>query len=84
MFFKEYVGEQLVNPFISYPDMKTKNPIKIIDLRHQPDHKTPKKYQIFQEYCADPDNANLFLIIVRRTEIGLISDGNKIIEVKVI
>ena len=27
--------------FISYPDMKTKNPIEIIDLRHQPDHITP-------------------------------------------
>ena len=42
------------------------------------------KIQIFQEHGADPDNANLFLIIVRRREIELISDGNKLIEVKVI
>ena len=66
MAFKEYVGEQLLNPFISYPDMKTKYPIKIIDLRHQPDHIMPKKIQLFQEYGTDPDNAKLFLIKVRR------------------
>ena len=49
LLFKEYIGEQLMNPFISYPDMKTKNPIQIIDLRHQFDHITPEKIQLFQE-----------------------------------
>ena len=44
LFFKEYIGEQLMSPFISYPDMKTKYPIEIIDLRHQADHITPKKF----------------------------------------
>ena len=43
LFFKEFIGEELMSPFISYPDMKTKYPIQIIDLRHQPDHITPKK-----------------------------------------
>ena len=43
LFFKEYIGEQLMSPFISYPDMKTKYPIEIIDLRYQSDHITPKK-----------------------------------------
>ena len=60
LFFKEYIGEELMSPFISYPDMKTKYPIEIIDLRHQPDHITPKKIQLFQEYSADPENANFF------------------------
>ena len=32
-----------MTPFIHYPDMKTKYPIEIIGLRHQSDHKTPKK-----------------------------------------
>ena len=64
--------------------MKTKYPIEIIDLRHQPDQITPKKIQIFHEYGTDPDNATLLLIIIRRREIELISDGNKLIEVKVI
>ena len=84
LFFKEYIGEQLLSPFISYPDMKTKYPIEIIDLRHQSDHITPKKIQLFLEYGADPDNAIFFLILIRRREIELISDGNKLIEIKII
>ena len=73
-----------MSPFISYPDKKTKYPIEIIDLRHQSDQITPKKIQLFQEYSADPENANFYLIIIRRREIELISDGNKVIENKVI
>ena len=84
LFFKEYIGEELMSPSISYFDMKTKNPIHIVDLRHQPDHITPKKNQLFQEYSADPENAKIYLILIRRREIELISDGNKLIEVKVI
>ena len=64
--------------------MKTKYPIEIFDLRHQTDHKTPKKIQLFLEYGTDPDNARMFLILIRRREIEIISDWNKIIEVKVI
>ena len=37
--------------------MKTKYSIEIIDLRHQPDHVTPKKPQLFLEYSVDPENA---------------------------
>ena len=47
LFFKEYVGEDLLTPFISYPDMKTKYSIETIDLRHQSDHIIPKKIQLF-------------------------------------
>ena len=84
LFFKENIGEQLRSPFISYPDMKTKYPIEIIDLRQQSDHITPKKIQLFLEYGADPENARFFLILIRRREIELISDGNKLIEIKII
>ena len=84
LFFKEYIGEQLMSPFISYPDMKTKYPIEIIDLGHQADHITPKKIQIFLEYGDDPDSARFFLILFRRREIELISDGNKLNEIKII
>ena len=41
MFFKEYVGEELLYPLISYPGMETKYPIEIIDLKHQSDLVTP-------------------------------------------
>ena len=83
IFFKEYIGEQILNPLISYPDMKTKYPVEIIDLRHQSDPLTPKKIQLFHKYGTDPNNARLFLILIRRREIELKSDGNKLIEVKV-
>ena len=42
--YREYVGEQLMNPFLSYTDMKNKYPIHIIDLRHQIDHISPKQF----------------------------------------
>ena len=84
LFFKEYIGEELMTPFISYTDMKKKYPIEIIDLRHQSDHITPMKIQQFEEDCAHPENAKFYLIIFRRREIELISDGYKLIEVKVI
>ena len=73
-----------MNPFASYPEIKTKYPIQVIDLRFQADHITPKKIQLFEEYRADPANARLYVILIRRREIELISDGNKLIEVKVI
>ena len=84
LIFKEYIGEPILNPFISYLDMKTKYPIETIDLRHQSDHITAKKVQLFLEYGADPETARFFLILFRRREIELISDGNNLIEVKVI
>ena len=34
LYFREYIGEQLMSPFLSYPDMKTKYPIEILDLGH--------------------------------------------------
>ena len=84
LFFKGYIGEQMMSPFKSYPDMKTKYPIELIDLRHQSDHITPEKFQKLLEYGADPENASFFLILIRRREVELISDGNKLIDIKVI
>ena len=49
LLYKECVGEELMTPFISYPDMKNKNPIQVIDLRFQVDHITPKKIELFEE-----------------------------------
>ena len=84
LFFKECIVEPLLDPFISYPDMKTKYSNGITDLRHQPDPITPKRIQLFQKYGTDPDNARLFVILVRQREIELVSDGSKLIDVKVI
>ena len=84
LFYKGYVGEEVLNPFISYPDMKTKYPIQVIDLRYQVDHITPKKIQLFEENRATPANSKVFIKLIRRREIEMRSDGNKLIEVKVI
>ena len=66
--------------------MKNKFPIQVNDLRHQVDHLTPKKIQLFQEFNTDPVNvkARLFVILIRHRQIEMISDGNKIVELKVI
>ena len=84
LYFKDYIDEELLTPFISYPDMKTKYSIELLDLRHQSDHITPKKIQLFHEYSADPEIARFFTTLVRRREREMISDGNKLIEVKFI
>ena len=58
LFYKEYLGEVLMNPFISYTNMKNKYPIQVIDLRFQVHHITPKKIQLFEEFITDPVNVN--------------------------
>ena len=84
LFYKKYVREELLTPFVSYTDMKNKYPIQVIDIRFQADHITPKKIQLFEEYRAPPANARLYVILIRRREIEFVSDGNKLIEIKVI
>ena len=64
--------------------MKYLYPIQITDLRHLVDHLTPKKKQIIQDFSEDPANERLFIILIRHRQVEMTSDGNKIIEVKVI
>ena len=66
-FSKEYVGELLQNPFISYTDMKNFYPTQVIDLRFQVKLVNPRKVQIFEEYRANVNNVRLFTIIIQRT-----------------
>ena len=84
LFYEEYVGEELLQPYITYPDMKDFYPIQITHLRHQVDHITPKKIQILEEFSEDPNVERLFLILIRHRQVEMISDGIKIIEFKVI
>ena len=66
--------------------MKNKYPIQVIDLRHQVDHITHIKIQFFEESKNDPvsPKIRLYVIITSHRQIEMISDGYKIIEVKVI
>ena len=45
LFHKEHVGEELLKPFISYADQRTKHPIQVSDLRFEVDHNNAKKFQ---------------------------------------
>ena len=84
LFYKNYVGEELMQPYITFPDTKYFYPIQITDLRHQADHLTPKKIQIFEDFSEDPANERLFLILIRHRQVEMISDGIKFIEVEII
>ena len=84
LFYKEYNGESLLNPFISYLDMKTFYPIQVIDLRFQIDYVSPKKITLFEEYEETPENTNLYVILIKHREINMVSDGNKITGIELI
>ena len=84
LFYKEYNGESLLNPFISYLDMKTFYPIQVIDLRFQIDYVSPKKIRLFEEYEETPENTNLYVILIKHREINMVSDGNKITGIELI
>ena len=43
LFYKVYIGEEILIPFVSFTDMKNKYPIQVIDLQYQADHIPPKK-----------------------------------------
>ena len=73
-----------MNPFISYPNMRSEYPIQAIDTKNQVDHRSPKKIQLLEANRIDPDNARLFVILIRQKQIQMITDRNKIIEIEVI
>ena len=84
LFYKEYVGDQLLSPIITYDKMKNYYPFQIIDLRFQVDHISPKKIRLLEEYDSNPVNTVLYIILIKHREIKMISDGNKIISVEVV
>ena len=84
LFYKEYVGDPMLSPIISYDKMKNFYPIQIIDLRFQVDHISPKKIRLFEQYEPNPTNTVLYVILIKHREIKMISDGNKIIGVEVV
>ena len=84
LFYKEYVGDQLLSPIITFDKMKNYYPFQIIDLRFQVDHISPEEIRLFEEYDPNPVNTNLYVILIKHREIKMISDGNKIISVEVV
>ena len=85
LFYKEYLGKQLLTSFTSYTDLKkNKYPIHVIELRFQVDHINPKKVQLFEEHRQATNNARLFVTLVKHRKIKTITDGIKITKVTII
>ena len=76
--YKKYVGEAFLSPFITYPDTNKSYPIHDIDFIFLVDHTTPKNLHLVEEHSGATSKAKLFMIIIRRKEIKLASDGSKI------
>ena len=74
----------MMNLYITYPELKIFYPTQIIDLRHQVDQITPRKIQLFVEVDHDPNTGSLFFILVRHRQVAIISNDEKVFEVKVI
>ena len=58
--------------------MKTFYPIQVIDVRFQNDYITPKKIRFSDEYQNAPENTKLYVILIKRGEINMVSDASKI------
>ena len=82
-FKKEYVGERMMSPIITYDKMIKYYPFEIIDLRFRADHITRRR-RFFEEYDENPINSNLYIFLIKHREIKMISDGNKIITVEIV
>ena len=63
LFYKEYVGESMLSPIITYDKLKNYYPIQIIDLRFQVNHISPKKIRLLEEYDNNPANTILYIIL---------------------
>ena len=64
--------------------MENISPVQVTDLRQQVDHKTPRNFQLFEEYRNEPNNARLLVILIPQTEIEMIPDIDKITKIPVI
>ena len=49
-------------------------------MRHQVDHITAKKVQLFEKHRNDPANPRLFVILMRYRQFRMISDRKEITE----
>ena len=86
IFYEDLAKEPLLKPFIKYTDTDKFYPKQAIDLRFQRDFVKPKKNQLLEENVGDPDNAHfdarLFTLLIRRRELKMVSNGNRITEIK--
>ena len=66
LFYKEYIGEHILSPIITYEKMRY-YPIQVIDLRFHVDYVTPK-IGLFEEYEEYPFDTNLYVTSIKHRE----------------
>ena len=81
-FFRENEAEPMINPSISYTDMRNFYPIQLIDLKFHVDRVSPKKNKLFEEDSAALTNARVFVVLLKHRQIKVISDGQKVAQFK--
>ena len=68
--------------------MKNFYPFQVTDLIFPANFINRKKIQLFQEYGSNPNNAHrnarLYAILIKHRELKMISDGNRISQIKVL
>ena len=77
---EKYVGESLLNPFMTHSDLKNFHLIQITDLRFQTYHIIPKKLQFFEKHYETPDYVNFYAVLMKHREIILVSDGKRLLQ----
>ena len=82
LFYKGYVGEPLLNPFLRDPDLKTSCLIQVIDSRFQIGYVNFNKIRLFEEIKHEVRIVNLFAILIRHSEIKMVSYASKITDNK--
>ena len=73
IFYKDFIGEELLSPSETYPVLKNFYAIQLIDLRLQVDHENPKKNQLIGGFRVANFIARLFMVIIRHKEIKMVS-----------
>ena len=80
-FYKNYVGEPLFNPYITFEELKDLYPIHIHDLRLQDDYISPKTIKLVNKYRDDPENSRLFYILIRQRVLTMVTNEGRNIDV---
>ena len=79
--YRNYVGEPLFNPYITFEEFKELYPINIHDLRFQDDYFSPNTIKLVNKYRDDPEISRMFYILIRQRTLTMWTNEGRIIDV---
>ena len=80
-FYREFIGEQILPPYITFEEFKSTYPIFITDLRFQQDYISPKQIQLDLKYRIDTTNYRLYYILIRHKIKTIKVHENRMIDI---